>query len=206
MLLGASLSLFLFATNSGDSISTRALEKSAALAPRSLRHHQTLRSVPGAWQGCLRTHVGVQGVRVCAEQRLGLPCMVPVHTTAAKRRCCSGAGAAPVLVLLVPAVPQGGFVGSTQRRAPRGHGRAVCWGHAQQRGWCPWHAPHPCLGTTAVLGGSLVRKAAAFGQLEPAAPSLLTSCTLKASSLPTFLPPHLPPTPARPSSVPHFAG
>lgn len=45
------------------------------------------------------------------------------------------------------------------------------------------------------------RETSAFGQLGPAAPSLLTSCTLKAS----FLPPHLPPPPPRPSSVPRFA-
>lgn len=45
------------------------------------------------------------------------------------------------------------------------------------------------------------RAASAFGQLGPVAPSLLTSCTLKAS----FLPPHLPPPHAWPSSVPHFA-
>lgn len=183
----------MFATNSGDSISTRALEKSAALAPRSLRHHQTLRSVPGAWQGCLRTHVGVQGcVCVCVQSsawgsRARFPCTPRLRS----------AGAAPVQALLLCRCCS----------CPRYRGEAS-WGahsavhHGDMAGLCAGDmlsrevgargvqsgAPHPCLGTTAVLGGSLVRKAAAFGQLGPAAPSLLSSRTLKASSLPTFLP------------------
>lgn len=104
MLLGASFSLFLFATNGGDSISTRALEKTPALAPRSLRHRQT----PGAWQGCVCAHTWVcKGVRVCVQSSAWGSCAWFLCTPRLQ-----SAGAAPVQVLLpcrCRSCPQGDF-------------------------------------------------------------------------------------------------
>lgn len=102
MLLGASFSLFLFATNGGDSISTRALEKSPALAPRSLRHRQT----PGAWQGFVHTR-GCARMCVCVQSSAWGSCAWFLCTPRLQ-----SAGAAPVQVLLpcrCRSCPQGGF-------------------------------------------------------------------------------------------------